>query len=224
MKTSRPGCATLLKATALPPGAAHYADPRTLRTRAFSGLADRGRMAAHGSRSRPKARPAAGQIVCLRLTGQLCADTAEALLDAVSARVQAAMPAAHEVVLDLTDTPAVDDDARAALLSLGDLLVKSHARLRLVLPGRGGLAPRCAMAAPPTPSGPMPCTRASARRCLPRMPRAPGRPSSRPPCACCSRIRLSSCSCLDEHPPLAKSPSTGDEYDRPIREILISAP
>ena len=95
------------------------------------------------ARSRPAAGPAAGQIVCLRLTGQLCADTAEALLDAVSARVQAAMPAAYEVVLDLTDTPAVDDDARAALLSLGDLLVKSHARLRLVLPDAEARAGLC---------------------------------------------------------------------------------
>lgn len=95
------------------------------------------------ARSRPKAIPAAGQIVCLRLTGQLCADTAEALLDAVSARVQAAMPAAYEVVLDLTDTPAVDDDARAALLSLGDLLIKSHARLRLVLPDAEARAALC---------------------------------------------------------------------------------
>ena len=85
------------------------------------------------ARSRPGAGPA-GQIVCLRLTGQLRADTAEALLDAVSARVRAAMPAAYEVVLDLTDIPAVDDGGRAALLSLGDLLVESHTRLRLVLP------------------------------------------------------------------------------------------
>jgi anti-anti-sigma regulatory factor len=95
------------------------------------------------ARSRPKAGPAAGQIVCLRLTGQLCADTAEALLDAVSARVRATMPAAYEVVLDLTDTPAVGDDARAALLSLGDLLIKSHARLRLVLPDAEARAALC---------------------------------------------------------------------------------
>jgi len=95
------------------------------------------------ARSRPAAGPAAGQIVCLRLTGQLCADTAEALLDAVSARVRAAMPAAYEVVLDLTDTPAVDDGARTALLSLGDLLVKSQTRLRLVLPDAEARAGLC---------------------------------------------------------------------------------
>jgi anti-anti-sigma regulatory factor len=77
---------------------------------------------------------AAGQIVCLRLTGQLCAETADALLDAVDTRVRAAMPPAGTVVLDLSDTPAVDDDARAALLLLCDLLVRTPARLRLVLP------------------------------------------------------------------------------------------
>ena len=77
---------------------------------------------------------ASGQIVCLRLTGQLCAETADALLDAVDTRVRAAMPPAGTVVLDLSDTPAVDDGARAALLSLCDLLVQSQARLRLVLP------------------------------------------------------------------------------------------
>ena len=95
------------------------------------------------ARSRPEAGPATGQIVCLRLTGQLCADSAEALLDAVSARVRAAMPAAYEVVLDLTDTTAVDNGVRAALLSLGDLLVKSHARLRLVLPEAEARAALC---------------------------------------------------------------------------------
>jgi len=95
------------------------------------------------ARSRPKAGPATGQIVCLRLTGQLCADTAEALLDAVSARVRAAMPPACEVVLDLTDTLAVDNGARAALLSLGELLVESHVRLRLVLPEADARAALC---------------------------------------------------------------------------------
>jgi len=56
----------------------------------------------------------------------------------------AAGPAAGQiVVLDLTDTPAVDDGARAALLSLGDLLVKSHTRLRLVLPDAEARAGLC---------------------------------------------------------------------------------
>ena len=49
-------------------------------------------------------------------------------------RAGGAMPSACTVVLDLSEAPAVDDGARAALRSLGDLLVKSHARLRLVVP------------------------------------------------------------------------------------------
>ena len=86
------------------------------------------------ARSRREASLASGQIVCLRLTGQLCAGNADDLLDAVGARVRAAVPPAYAVVLDLSGTPAVDDGARAALLSLGGLLSKSHAQLRLVLP------------------------------------------------------------------------------------------
>jgi hypothetical protein len=72
--------------------------------------------------------------MCLRLSGQLCAGTTGALLDAVAARIGAAMPPVAAVVLDLSDTPAIDDDARAALLSLHGLLAQSQARLRLVLP------------------------------------------------------------------------------------------
>jgi anti-anti-sigma regulatory factor len=83
---------------------------------------------------------AAERIVCLRLSGQLCADTADALVDAVDARLRAAMPPAHAVVLDLSATLAVDDRARAALISLCDLLSASHARLRLVLPEAGARA------------------------------------------------------------------------------------
>jgi anti-anti-sigma regulatory factor len=75
-----------------------------------------------------------GQVMCLRLSGQLCAGTTGALLDAVAARIGAAMPPVTAVVLDLSDTPAIDDDARAALLSLHGLLAQSQARLRLVLP------------------------------------------------------------------------------------------
>lgn len=77
---------------------------------------------------------AAGQIMCLRLAGELRGDTADALLDAVGARVRAAVPPACEVVLDLSGTSAIDDDAREALRSLCGLLVDSHARLRIVLP------------------------------------------------------------------------------------------
>ena len=72
--------------------------------------------------------------MCLRLSGQLCAGTTGALLDAVVARIGAAMPPVAAVVLDLSDTPDVDDGARAALLSLCGLLAQSHTRLRLVLP------------------------------------------------------------------------------------------
>ncbi len=72
--------------------------------------------------------------MCLRLSGQLCAGTTGALLDAVVARMGAAMPPVAAVVLDLSDTPDVDDGARTALLSLCGLLAQSHTRLRLVLP------------------------------------------------------------------------------------------
>ena len=72
--------------------------------------------------------------MCLRFSGQLCAGTTGALLDAVVARIGAAMPPVAAVVLDLSDTPDIDDGARAALLSLCGLLAQSHTRLRLVLP------------------------------------------------------------------------------------------
>jgi anti-anti-sigma regulatory factor len=107
--------------------------PRILSSRVFPAsrsAAARPRMAA---RSERVTSLASGQIVCLRLTGQLCAETADALLDAVGTRVRAAMPPAGTVVLDLSDTPSLDEGARAALLSLGDLLAQSQARLRLVM-------------------------------------------------------------------------------------------
>ena len=94
------------------------------------------------AQSRPEVSPVSGQIVCFRLTGPLCTGTADALLDAVSDRTRAATPAVCAVVLDLSDTPDIDDGTREALLSLCDLLEKSHARLRLVLPepeARAGL-------------------------------------------------------------------------------------
>ena len=83
------------------------------------------------------------QIVCLRLTGQLCADTADALVDAVGARVRAAMPPAWAVVLDLAAMPAADDRAQAALMSLCGLLSENHVSLRLVLPGGKARAAIC---------------------------------------------------------------------------------
>ena len=99
---------------------------------AWRSVAARPRMA---DRSWHEASLAPGQIVCLRLTGQLCAGTADALVDAVYARLPAAMPPARAVVIDLAATPAFDDSARAALRSLRGLLSQSHARLRLVVPG-----------------------------------------------------------------------------------------
>ncbi len=99
---------------------------------AWRSVAARSRMA---DRSWHEASLAPGQIVCLRLTGQLCAGTADALVDAVYARLPAAMPPARAVVIDLAATPAFDDSARAALRSLRGLLSQSHARLRLVVPG-----------------------------------------------------------------------------------------
>jgi anti-anti-sigma regulatory factor len=94
-------------------------------------------------RSWREVSPASGQIVCLRLTGPLCTGTADALLDAVSDRTRAATPPVYAVVLDLSDTSAVDDGAREALLSLCDLLKKSHACLRLVLPEPAARAELC---------------------------------------------------------------------------------
>jgi hypothetical protein len=52
----------------------------------------------------------------------------------VVARLGEATPPVVAVVLDLSDTPAIDDDARAALLSLHGLLARGQARLRLVRP------------------------------------------------------------------------------------------
>jgi len=108
---------------------------------AWRSVAVRPRMAARNWRG---ADPATGQIVCLRLTGQLCADTAQALLDAVGARVRAAVTPPCAVVLDLSDTLAADDDeARAALESLRALLANGHTRLRLVLPEGEARAALC---------------------------------------------------------------------------------
>ena len=148
-------------------------------------------------RSWHQASPAAGQIMCLRLTGELCAGTADALLDAVGARVRAAVPPACEVVLDLSGTPAIDDDGREALRSLCGLLVDSHARLRIVLPEAAARA-ALSMTIPPILSGQLPSTRASARPSLPRTPRCPDQPSSPRPCARYSASRPSRCGSPDK--------------------------
>ncbi len=74
------------------------------------------------------------QIMCLRLSSQLSAENADALVAAVGARVQAAVPPPCWVVLDLSATPALDHDAAAALQLLDGLLNDSHSSLRLVLP------------------------------------------------------------------------------------------
>lgn len=86
---------------------------------------------------------APGPIVCLRLTGQLCDGTAGALAAAVGDRVRAVMPPACAVVLDVSATPDVDDAARAALLSLCDILSESRTRLWLVVPGAEARALLC---------------------------------------------------------------------------------
>ena len=87
--------------------------------------------------------PATGPIVCLRLTGRLCGGTAQALFDAVGARVRAAVPPPDAVVLDLSETFAADDGARAALESLRARLANGHTRLRLVLPDGEARAALC---------------------------------------------------------------------------------
>ena len=65
----------------------------------------RPRMAA---RSWREADPATGQIVCLRLTGQLCADTAQALLDAVGARVRAGVRLVSDADIRVVEDPAAE--------------------------------------------------------------------------------------------------------------------
>jgi len=79
--------------------------------------------------SRPPQR-----IVCLRLAYQLRADNADALVDVVSDRVRAAMPSPCSVVLDLSATPALDEDAGNALQVLHHRLADSLVCLRVVLP------------------------------------------------------------------------------------------
>jgi anti-anti-sigma regulatory factor len=75
-----------------------------------------------------------GSIICLRLSCELGADIAGALGDAVSTRLAAAGAPTDTVVLDLSATATVDDQARAALQSLQRRLADLTIRLRLVAP------------------------------------------------------------------------------------------
>src|SRR5215471_3914362 len=79
-------------------------------------------------------------ILCLRPACRLSADNADAIVAAVGARVTAAVPSPCSVVLDLSATPVLHDGAAAALDLLADLLQRSDATLRLVLPGPQALA------------------------------------------------------------------------------------
>lgn len=73
-----------------------------------------------------------GGIICLRLNGELCADAVDVLSDTVIARLTAASTRTETVVLDLSATAMVDDQARTALASLQRRLADLTIRLRLV--------------------------------------------------------------------------------------------
>lgn len=97
--------------------------------------------------SRPVARPRAPAlswpsdqvsqcILCLRLTCELTADNASALVEAVADRVRVAAPSHNSLVLDLSATSTLDQCAVAALQRLSDLLAEdSQVSLWLVLSG-----------------------------------------------------------------------------------------
>jgi hypothetical protein len=74
------------------------------------------------------------RMLCLRPVCPLSADNADALVAAVLARVRSAVPPPWSVVLDLSATPALSEDAAAALRQLGGLLRDGQASLRLALP------------------------------------------------------------------------------------------
>jgi hypothetical protein len=80
------------------------------------------------------AREATQRILCLRPPCQLSAENAVALTEAVAARVRAAVPPPHLVVLDVSATSAFGEGVAAALQVLGTMLSESQASLRLVLP------------------------------------------------------------------------------------------
>jgi len=79
-------------------------------------------------------RRAPGRIICLRLSCELGADIAGAFGDAVSTRLAAAAVPTDTVILDLSATAIVDDQARAALQALKRRLAEESIRLRLVAP------------------------------------------------------------------------------------------
>ncbi len=83
-------------------------------------------------------------ILCLRLTCELSADNASALVEAVAARVRVAAPSHTSLVLDLSATSTLDQCAAAALQRLSDLLAEdSQVRLWLVLPAAKPAADFC---------------------------------------------------------------------------------
>jgi len=84
------------------------------------------------ARAARRATDVPGGIICLRLDGELCADAADGLSDAVIARLTAASARTETVVLDLSATAMVDDRARTALASLQHRLADLTIRLRLV--------------------------------------------------------------------------------------------
>ena len=84
--------------------------------------------------SRGASRDVPGSIICLRLSCELGADIADALGDAVSARLATATAPTDTVVLDLSATATVDEQAGAALQSLQRRLADLTVRLRLVVP------------------------------------------------------------------------------------------
>ena len=84
---------------------------------------------------RPRvASQAAPPIVCLWLTHPLHAYDPDALVAAISTRVQSAVSPPCSAVLDLAETRALDEGMETALRLLNDVLADNCVRLRLVLP------------------------------------------------------------------------------------------
>lgn len=73
-------------------------------------------------------------IVCLWLTHPLHGEDPDALVAAISTRVQSAVSPPCSVVLDLAETRALDEGMETALRLLNDVLADNCVRLRLVLP------------------------------------------------------------------------------------------
>jgi hypothetical protein len=74
------------------------------------------------------------RILRLQPACPVSADNADALVAAIIAQVQAAVPRPWTVVLDLSATPALYDGAAAVLQQLGSLLKDGHVSLQLALP------------------------------------------------------------------------------------------